>query len=136
MLTQISPTKLPPRTTDRPSPEVLRKRICQPWNAEQRASRRRAAQEMQMSLLQAARQSSCNSFEHPLASKVRCRIAADSSYRNYFTEVEIEVRNGDLILSGTLDSFYFKQILQTIARDAIGGRRLLNRTVVREQSKS
>jgi hypothetical protein len=58
------------------------------------------------------------------------RLGQYAHFRMYASSLSLDFRAGTLVVTGTLPSFYLKQVLQTILRDLPGVLRIDNRVEV------
>ena len=72
------------------------------------------------------------SANRQLTNRVWCDLKARCRYVRYFESVQIDVQDGVATLSGEVESYYIKQILQTYVARTAGIRRVLNHVVVSE----
>lgn len=68
--------------------------------------------------------------QRELLANVKSSLEQRSCFRTPSCEIQIEERDGTLILSGHLSSYYLKQLLQTIIRGIDGVEEIDNRVFV------
>lgn len=70
------------------------------------------------------------STDQKVQEQVKQRLRESCSHAIQFQEISFEYSEGTLVLSGTLPTYYAKQLLQTALRDIEGVHRVENRVQV------